>query len=153
MAEPLIVIPGMESSFGTLMDDPSPNFLYLPGQYEHVKTGVVDYRYALRATVVGNCINRIAEQVAALRWTAPESPAVQRLLDEANDLQTSYDMMYSGTWDMLLKGKAFFRHVGRTGRSAKLGTLDYEEVTPGARNGKSYYKVVPAEGRLSLIHI
>lgn len=149
MPEPLIVIPGMESSYGTLMDAKGPGVYYLASSAGGIKTGVnIEPQKALQASVVGSCINRIADQIAALTWTA-EDPRVQRLLDETNDLQTTYDLFYAMTWDLLLYGKAYMRHAGGMRRSAQLGTLDYNEVMPGVENGKAIYKVTPSDGRSS----
>ena len=117
-----------------------------------IKRGHMEPATALQATVVGNCILRLAAQIAQLDWQS-DDPTVNRIIQRPSPFQSKHDFFFSVVFDVLLHGVSYVYRAGR-GRGVMEYALPFEvrEVPlQSIRDGKGYYHIVPADGAMTAI--
>ena len=114
-----------------------------------IKRGQIEPETALQATVVGNCVLRLAAQIAQLDWKS-DDPRINRLLQRPNPFQSKHDFFHSLAFDMLLHGVAYVYRDGRDTDIEFALPFEVREVPfQTIKNGQGYYKIVPGDVALT----
>ena len=125
--------------------------VHLESGHAEIKSGDIDPRIALQATVVGNCILRLSAQIAQLDWRAEDS-AIDRTIQRPSPFQSKHDFFFSIAFDMLLHGVAYVYRQGRGGAFEFALPFENREVPfQTIRDGKGFYKLAPADGAMTSI--
>ena len=141
----------IKSSFASLFLSRTGAAVHLQSGKAELKRGDVDPQVALQATVVGNCVLRLAAQIAQLDWKA-ENPDIDRIIQRPSPFQSKHDFFFSLAFDMLLHGVSYVYREGRGSPFEFALPFEVREVPfQTIRQGEGYYKITPADGSISSI--